>query len=569
MQVAVDTYSMLAALFSLAAALAWISKKLGLSYVAGYVLAGIALSFLMPAVGEGSASSLLNFLSDIAIALLAFEIGREVGISSIRRISVIPLLIGLGELLFSFVVVTVVGLALKFDWGAIIVLTLVASSCSTAITYKLMEERGLRGDMRTLIFTVGAVEDIITILALTMLPQLGRGLDIAKALETLAFSLVVAAALILMGLTVVKSLFARIVKPDDFGLAVSISLSFAYALISRRAGLSPALGAFAAGLALSAHPQHNEISEKMKPIREVFLIAFFVTMGVNAQASTLSTAPLAMALGLSVLIVVTRLLSSSFATWMTSGYKLEDALKIGLFTTTIGEFSLIITYEATRFGVTSQPVFVAVAISTIMAAMTSSLATRRADQVACNLAKLMPNPIKLFGDQVSSYVKKVLEGKVSNTIKESFIRVLRASAVLVLTAFAASSVLYAIDAFIPSPYSPVFSLLVVAVALIAMLKVAKRLYTHADNLSAEVLQRFNVLNIGVRRLLASLIFLSLMSIAFVVAVLTSSQYIVSLISRVLGPDVGYTVTSIIVVGVLALVISMIISKLRRLLVRGV
>ncbi|MHC1628723.1 MAG: cation:proton antiporter [Candidatus Nezhaarchaeales archaeon] len=561
----IDSYLLLTLLFTLATLLAWISKRLGLSYVTGYIIAGVALSYMTPTIG-GEFIPLLSIFSDMAIALLAFEVGREVGLENIKRISAVPIVIGLGEVLASFTVATIVGLVFRFSWSDVVVLALISSFCSTAITYKLMEERGLGGDMRRLIFTVAAVEDIIVVLALTLLPQIGRGyVDLFRAIESITFSIIVAVTLIIVGVTIVRRVFAKIVKPDEFGLAVSISLSFAYALISRRAGLSPALGAFAAGLALSAHPQADQISERMKPVREVFLIIFFITMGFNANVSAIPASQLTLAFVLGLLVVLTRLMAFSSSTWITSGYSLEEAIKMGFFTTTIGEFSLIVAYEATKLGMVLQPMLMISAMSTIFAAMISSILTKKPDYYAGKLSSLMPMPVKLFIDHVSKYLNRALEGKVSRAIRELFMRILKEGALMVLTAFIASSTLYVVDGALEYPYDFVVSAIIIAIAIAVILRIAQRLYIHADALCFKFVCKSEILNPNVRKLLTSLIFISLMSLTVLVALLTSSQYIASLINRIVGSDLGYAITTAIIVGILVMIILTALSKLKRLL----
>lgn len=257
----VDPYLLLALLFGSAAILAWITKRFGLSYVAGYVMAGVLLSFLAPSVREGY-GGLLDLFSDIAIALLAFEVGREVSLENVRHLRAAPLAIVLGELLASFTLMTAMGLILKLNWIDIAVLTLMSSFCSTSITYKLMHERGLEFDKRGFVLSVAAIEDVAAIIFLALLPQLSRGYaSLFDVLKLVLLSVTIAAALVIVGIALLRSIFAKIVRPDELGLAISISLSFAYALVSRTAGLSPTLGAFAAGLALSTHPRSAEISD--------------------------------------------------------------------------------------------------------------------------------------------------------------------------------------------------------------------------------------------------------------------------------------------------------------------
>ncbi|MEM4576124.1 MAG: cation:proton antiporter [Candidatus Nezhaarchaeales archaeon] len=557
-----DSYLILTLLLTLAAILAWTSKRLGFSYVVGYIAAGVALSYIMPTIVEEEVP-LLTIFSDVAIALLAFEVGREVGFENIKKIGVVPALIGLGEVVVSFTVATVLGLVLRFSWNDIAILALISLSTSTAVTYRLMEERGFRGDMGKLILTVSTVEDIIQIIALALLPQVAHGhVDFFKAIESIIFSTIIAALLILAGVTIVKRIFAKIIGPDEFGLTLSVCLSFAYALISRRAGLSPALGAFAAGLALSAHPQANEISERIRPLKELFLVIFFVAMGLNANIASIPTPQLSIALALSLPVVITKFVAFSVSTWLVSGYGFEDVARMTFFAITISEFGLIVAYEATRLGLTSQPMIMISAVSTILAMIISSTLTRNPDRGVTILSRLMPIPVRLPIDNASKYLNKIFEKRVSRVLHETFMKVMKEGALMVLIAFIASSMLYVIDSFLEPPYSFASSMMVMAIAVASIVVIAYRVYIHADELCYKFLCEQRNLNPIVRRFMRSLLFIGLLSLVVLVATVTSSQYVFFLISRIVGPDQSYAVTALIIVGILATIFSIILIKLR-------
>ena len=560
----VDPYLLLALLFGSAAVLAWITKRLGLSYVAGYVMAGVLLSFLAPGVREGY-GGLLDLFSDIAIALLAFEVGREVGLENVRHLRTAPLAIVLGELLASFTLMTAMGLILKLNWIDIAVLALMSSFCSTSITYKLMNERGLDFDKRRFVLSVAAIEDVAAIIFLAFLPQLSRGYaSLFDALKLVLLSVTIAATLVIVGIALLRSIFAKIVRPDELGLAISISLSFAYALVSRTAGLSPTLGAFAAGLALSTHPKSAEISELMRPIREMFLIVFFIVMGFNANMMSMSLLNIETAIVIGALIVLARLVFFSSLTWILSGYGLRDSLSMGFFAMTVGEFSMIVAYEAVRLKATSQPVIVVATLSTIVATIAASMLTKDFERRAERFSSIIPVPVKLFGDQVSYYINRVLEGKVSRAVREAFTRVVRECASMIIVAFVASSALYVIDSFVSYPYNLAFTAVVVATAALLIFMIIRRLRSHADFLCQEFACKSGVADPKARRLLNGLIFMSLTMLTVLLATLVASKYVEAIIKRVVGLDVGHLVASSIIVGLLALALWSIVSRLRRL-----
>jgi Kef-type K+ transport system membrane component KefB len=560
----VDPYLLLALLFGSAAVLAWITKRLGLSYVAGYVMAGVLLSFLAPGVREGY-GGLLDLFSDIAIALLAFEVGREVGLENVRHLRTAPLAIVLGELLASFTLMTTMGLILKLNWIDIAVLALMSSFCSTSITYKLVHERGLDFDKRRFVLSVAAIEDVAAIIFLALLPQLSRGYaSLFDALKLVLLSVTIAATLVIVGIALLRSIFAKIVRPDELGLAISISLSFAYALVSRTAGLSPTLGAFAAGLALSTHPRSAEISELMRPIREMFLIVFFIVMGFNANMMSMSLLNIETAIVIGALIVLARLVFFSSLTWILSGYGLRDSLSMGFFAMTVGEFSMIVAYEAVRLKATSQPVIVIATLSTIVATIAASMLTKDFERRAERFSSIIPVPVKLFGDQVSYYINRVLEGKVSRAVREAFTRVVRECASMIIVAFVASSALYVIDSFVSYPYNLASTAVVIATAAFLIFMIIRRLRSHADFLCQEFVCKSGVADPRVRRLLNGLIFMSLTMLTVLLATLVASKYVEAIIKRVVGLDVGHLVASSIIVGLLALALWSIVGRLKRL-----
>ena len=565
-----DPYLLLTLLFALAAALAWVTKRAGLSYVAGYVIAGVLLSFLAPGVREGYAT-LLDVFSDVAIALLAFEVGREVGLENVRRLGIIPLVIVLGEVVASFTLMTIIGLMLGLGWVDVAVLTLISSCCSTATTYKLMHEKGFDPDKRRLVLLVATADDVVAITLLALLPQISRGyVSLFEALRSVLFSLVVAVILVVIGVTLIRPLFARIVRPDEFGLAVSISLSFAYALVSRTAGLSPALGAFAAGLALSAHPKAPEMGRLMRPVTEMFLIVFFVVMGFNANVATMTPYLLGLALLIGALIVFVRFVAFSTSSWIVSGYGLKGALEMGFFAMTVSEFGLIIAYEASRLNATAQPVMMIAVLSMIFATIASSILTRDFEQYAERFSSIVPVPIRLFGDQVSSYINKALEGRISLAVREALIRVLGESASMIVVAFIASSALYVVDSFLSYPHNMVFTFIIIAAAVLLAFEILRRIRSHADFLCQEFLCKSGISDPRTKKLLSSLMFISLTALAALLATLVASKYVEDVINRVIGFDVGHLVASLIIVGLLTLAMWSVISRLRKLalVVRG-
>lgn len=559
----VDIYLLLTVLLASAAALAWVTRRLGLSYVIGYIVAGMALSYLLPAL-RGDVEPLLEVFSDIAIALLSFEIGREVGLSNIRRIGPAAIIIVLSEVLAAFTITVIVSLAFKLSWSEVVVLTFMTTSCSTAVTAKLLEERNIDEHAKRLVFSVAMTDDVVAIIALTLLPQISHGhVEFFDALKLTALSLVTAAILILVGVTLVRKIFAKIVKADEFGMAVSISLGFAYALISREAGLSPALGAFAAGLALSAHPESSKIGLHMRPMREIFLVLFFVTMGLNTNIMMVSTQHVALIVLLTLLLIPARMLALSSSFWIFGGLSLEKALEAGFSIITVSEFGLVIAYEASRLGISSLPLLVIASTVMIVSVFSASLLTRRLEEYTVKFSSMIPNQVKLFGDRLSGYVNRALEGGVGKMIRDLFMKIVKEAAIVVLAAFLSSFMLYVVDVSLVYPHNIIASLLIISIAMVVIILAAKRLYVHADGLCIAFLCKERI-NPAMKGVLRSLIFLGLITLTALTALLTASQYIASLIDRMVGFEIGRSVAITIILVLIVIAMMAILSKLKRM-----
>jgi len=399
-----DIYLLLSVFLGISALLAYIFERIGFSRIAGYIITGFSLSFLFSESLKAN-KELLDFFSEIAITLLIFEIGREIGIEKIRRMNLVPMLILSFEIAFAFFLALLFGNLLKLNFIEVLILATIASFSSTTIVFKLLSELKFSEETKKEILTVTVLDDIYAILILAILPNLGLGgFELAEFLRLLVYSLIVTAILVFSGVSVVRRLFVRIVEPNELGVAIILGSAFLFAILSKSFGLSPALGAFAAGIALSAHPKNLEISEYLRPLREIFLILFFVTLGSEAGLME-SFSPI---LFLSIFIVFFRFLAFTSANWFTTRNSLQDSVKIGFVASSVGEFGMVITYEATKLGYVGVEFLTLSALSIILGAMVSSGLSRNADKYAEKIASAMPIELKVLVGRISVNVAEFL-----------------------------------------------------------------------------------------------------------------------------------------------------------------
>lgn len=530
-----ETFLLLALFLGSSALIAYIFEKIGFSRIAGYILSGIVLS-LPFAESLKANSDLLNFFSDVAITLIVFEIGREIGIEKIRKMNLIPLIILGFEIFFAFFLALLFGTILKLNFIEILILAAMVSFSSTAIVFRLLFELGLSDKVRKEILMVTVLEDIYAIFILALLPNLKYGsLEAIELFRLGLFSLIVTAILIVIGSTVVRKVFVKVVKPDESGVAVILSSAFLFAIISKSIGLSPALGAFAAGVALSAHPKNSELSEYLRPLREMFLIVFFVTLGIKAGMINFFSQLFLLA----PIIVFFRFLAFTFANWFTTGKSLEESLKIGFVASCVGEFGMVIAYEATRLGLVDVEFLTLSALSVILGALISSKLGKNADRYVAKVSSTVPFEVRAVVDRISVNVCKIFEGKTSEMVRETFFRILRNVLVLVLVIMIGSAFLYASDRLFPT-MSVYISIVILSAIILTIIITAINTRTHAEDLCSIFVDK-NELGFVFKEVLVSTTFLALVLLSLSLSLLVSGNFFIALVDRIYKVDIAHFV----------------------------
>jgi CPA2 family monovalent cation:H+ antiporter-2 len=159
--------------------------------------------------------------------------------------------------------------------------------------------------------------------------------------------------------------FGRI-GSDELTLLVAIGLALGGGLITQLIGLSFALGAFLAGLAIAEFPQRPMAISKVLPLRDVFAAVFFVSIGVLFDPSVLWNEPLPL-IGIVGAVILGKAIVSAF-TVKQLGTATSVAILSGLLLAQIGEFAFILANIGLKQGAISQTLF-----SVIMAAAVASI----------------------------------------------------------------------------------------------------------------------------------------------------------------------------------------------------
>ena len=328
-----------------------IANRLKLSPLVGYLVAGIAIGPFTP--GFVADRHLTLELADVGVILLMFGVGLHFSpkdLMSVRRVALPGAIL---QVLVAGSAGAAVALWLGWPPGAGIVFGLALSIASTVVMMRALGERRLMETERGRI-AVGwlVVQDLITVLALVLLPPLGEALrggaiDIGALAVSLALTFgklaLFAALMFVAGRRIVPWILHYIAHTGSrelFRLAVlSLALGVAFAA-AELFGVSIALGAFFAGMILSESPLSQRAAEESLPLRDAFAVLFFVSVGMVFDPATLLREPLALAMCLGVVLVVSA--GTAFVLVRSFGYPFATALLLAAGLAQIGEFSFIL-----------------------------------------------------------------------------------------------------------------------------------------------------------------------------------------------------------------------------------
>lgn len=284
-----------------------VAKRLGLGSVLGYLLAGI---FIGPAclklIGQ-EGEDLMHF-AEFGVVMMLFVIGLELEPSRLWRLR--RSIVGMGGMQVCVTTVAVAAFAwlLKVDWREALALGMIVAMSSTAIVLQSLQEKGLMqtaGGQSS--FSVLLFQDIAVIPMLALFPLLagdqaaGQGAHhnsgLTGDLPGWAQTLVVLATVgivIVIGRYLVPPVFRLIAKTGmrEMFTATALLLVVGIAVLMTSAGLSPALGAFLAGVVLANSEFRHELESDIDPFKGLLLGLFFIAVGASIDFHLIFNKPL-------------------------------------------------------------------------------------------------------------------------------------------------------------------------------------------------------------------------------------------------------------------------------------
>ena len=349
-------------------------QRLGQPLILGYIAAGIILG---PHTGGLTVSGIheIELLAEIGIALLLFALGLEFSLKDLKPVRMIALVGTPIQMALTVGLGYGIGHLMGLGWKSSLWLGALVSLSSTMVILKTLMNQGWLGTLSSKVM-IGMliVQDLSVVPMMIILPQLN---DPVVGLPSLGLAALKAGAfitgMILLGTRLLPRLMSHIAKLGSrelFLLSITaIGLGVGY--ITHLSGLSFAFGAFVAGMVLSESDYGHQALSDIIPLRDLFGLLFFSSVGMLFDLSFLLSHIREV-----ILLLVTVCIGKGFIFALVSRifkYRNIIPLAVGLGLFQIGEFSFVLARVGLSTGSIGNDLYSMVLTTTILSMVVTPL----------------------------------------------------------------------------------------------------------------------------------------------------------------------------------------------------
>ncbi|MBW3538376.1 cation:proton antiporter [Candidatus Parcubacteria bacterium] len=343
-----DVFAEISLVLAIALAVAAVMQLLRQPLVIGHILTGLL-------VGPGVLNIIrspetLEVFSHLGIALLLFIIGLSLNPRVVKEVGRTALITGVGQVVFTTGLGFGVARLLGLETVAALYVAVAISFSSTIIIMKLLSDKRELGRLYGKISTgFLLVQDLLATVILIGVTSAAQNQSLPQLLSTTALRVaVLVLAFAALTYWVLPRLSGFLAKSQEFLFLFSIGWGLGIAALFHAAGLSIEIGALFAGVALATSPYNYEISARLRPLRDFFIVLFFILLGSQMAIGNIG-ALIGPALALALIILIGNpLVVMTLMAYL--GYTKKTNFKAGLAVAQISEFSLILVVLGNRVG---------------------------------------------------------------------------------------------------------------------------------------------------------------------------------------------------------------------------
>ncbi|MDR6624750.1 monovalent cation:proton antiporter-2 (CPA2) family protein [Caulobacter segnis] len=389
-----------------------IAKRLGLGSVLGYLIAGVVIGpYALSLVG--AQADVMKF-AEFGVVILLFLIGLEVRPSMLWDMRKAIFGFGGTQVVCTSLAIAGASMVLGLPWQTALAVGMVLAMSSTAIVLQTLDEKGLRqGPVGRAAFGILLLQDLAVIPMFALLPLLatvapqthgdagGHGASLIAHLPAWAQGLSVFAAVAAVvggGRYLVRPVFRFIAKARlrEIFTASALLIVVAVASLMQIVGLSPALGAFLAGVVLAESEFRRELETDIEPFRGLLLGLFFITVGAGVDLPLVARQPLLLS-GLVLGLMALKFLVM-YGLAMMFGAPKRGALAVATALAQGGEFAFVLLSFTVGAGVISAPLAALLTAAVAVSMALTPVAMILYERVAALMDAAIPDVVPDTGD---------------------------------------------------------------------------------------------------------------------------------------------------------------------------
>lgn len=398
-------FSQISVLLGLTVTIAFVMRMLRQPLMVGYLIAGIVAGPFVLNLVRGD-KELFHALAEFGVVLLLFVVGLSLNFDHIKKIGKVSLIAGLTQVLFtSSIGFLILWGLLGFTMLSAIYVAIAITFSSTIVIVKLLIDKK---DTESVYgrYTLGlmVVQDIVALLIIIVLTSFKDNMAVSEVLSMLLVKVLILGALVyLLARYIVPKIIDLVAESTEFLFIFTVAWCFGVASLLLWLGFSIEVGALIAGLTLGSSPYQTEISSRIKPLRDFFIVIFFIILG-----SELSLANIGSVIAPGTLLATFILFGNPFILfWVFRLLKFtrRNSFLAGVTAAQVSEFGFVLLLTGQSLGHISgieMEVFTLVALITII---TSSYAITYNEQ----LYRLLRPLFKFFGRD--KYRQKEIKAK--------------------------------------------------------------------------------------------------------------------------------------------------------------
>ncbi|MBP7342245.1 MAG: cation:proton antiporter [Smithellaceae bacterium] len=336
----------------------YVFNKIRLPSIIGFLITGILIGPFGLRLIDDTAG--IQFLAEIGVAFLLFTIGIEIQLARFLKYLADILLTGGLQILGTFAAGVAVGLAMQMSLTQSVFIGFLLAHSSSALILKILKDRNDEDSPQGRI-SIGMIvfQDIMVVPMMLLVPFLAG--DSGPSAWLIAWKLVKSILIIVLILVAaryaVPFVLERLVTMNmrDVLVIAAVVITMGIAWMTEALGLSLAIGAFLAGLALSDTDFTHQIISDVNPFRDVFLSVFFVSFGMILNLDFLRANTAYILLASSAIILVKAAIVFSLVLLLR--YPLRAALISGVLLSQIGEFSFVLASQGFKSNIISGDIY--------------------------------------------------------------------------------------------------------------------------------------------------------------------------------------------------------------------